>query len=1394
MLLAALMVGWRHAMPPVTAQAQTAPGGFVVETVVPNLTTPTAIAFAPDGRMFIALKSGVVRIFSNNQLLPTPFIDISDQVNNRIDRGLIGLAVHPQFPQQPYVYLFFTHDPPGVAPDGDGARVSRLMRVTADAANSNVASAAPNARVILLGNNSTFANVGDTSSYTNYALVACNDAAGRPIPDCIPSDGGTHSAGSLTFDKDGALIASHGDGSHWTGVDPRSLRAQDLDSPAGKVLRIDPLTGAGYPNNPFFDGNPNSMRSKVLNYGFRNPFRIELHPETDQLYVGEVGWGEWEEINSGRGKNFGWPCYEGDNALSRIQLSYAYSPDTQARCDALFQQGPAAVVAPLYAYDHNAGGAAVQAGEIYSGSVYPAAYRGALFIQDYSRNWIKYLTFDANGAATAHDFISNAADGGGPVDMASGPDTNLYYVTLNFTEGGSEVRRIRYVGAGNQPPIARASATPTNGVTPLTVAFSSEGSADPDGQPLTYVWNFGNGQFSVERSPTFTFNTAGTYEVELTVTDSEGASRLRRLTIVAGSRAPELTIIAPTANTRYNAGGTIAFSGSASDPEEGNLSNAINWEVVLHHNEHAHPNYAAFTGASGSFVIPDHGNNVWVELCASIKDSTNLGLQRCVPLTPNVVQYTITSNPPEAVITFDGVARTTPYTVTTIVGSSQLVVAPPQQLGFSFVSWSDGGANSHAITIGSANATLSVNYNAPPPVACPQTGSITREVWDGLGLTTVAAFAASARYQTPPSRSAPLPNLEAPLNDSDNYGARVRGYICPPYTGSYKFWIASDDGSELKLSPNSAPAGAVRIAYTDYGSDPRDWDQGPTQQSQPLNLTAGVPYFIEVLHVDNTGGDHLAVAWEGPGIARQVIDGKYVVPFNANLATPTPTAAPTQTSTPLPTATQTATATPVPATPTKTNTPLPPATHTATATPVPATPTKTNTPLPPATHTATATPVPATPTKTNTPLPTVTLTPGPSATQTATPTPGPTATNTATPTPGPTATNTATPQPAATSTLAPTATPSGMIVGEAERFALFAPMQLAADVNASNGQFIQTATGASAGCTPELTTGWATFAFNIGAPGTYKIWARTIAPHTGADSFCMKIDGQPVSTWTVPNSTAWAWNTVGGLNTVFASGPHTLRIRYRELRAKLDKVVITSDAAFVPTGLGPAEPSAATATPPVTPAPDATLTATPVPAATATLAATPTSNPVATATRTPTVLPVATATLAATVTPNPAATATPSPLATATPGVPGTHWIEAESGSPTAPLVVANDSAAWGGQYIWAAPGSTASSNCVAGGVGWATYTVNLSSAGTYTLWGRAIAPTVASDSLCLQFDNGTVLTWSLANSSAWHWSKPSAASYTLSAGAHTIRIRYRETGAKLDRLVLTNNLGLVPQ
>jgi len=122
-----------------------------------------------------------------------------------------------------------------------------------------------------------------------------------------------------------------------------------LDSLNGEVLRIDAITGAGLPDNPFYDAaNPGRNRSKVWAYGLRNPFRLTVNPVSGEACIGDVGWNTWEEIDIGKGANFGWPCYEG-GVLGGNEGGVTTS----------LQIGL---------------GAAANAGAVYNGTAYPAKY------------------------------------------------------------------------------------------------------------------------------------------------------------------------------------------------------------------------------------------------------------------------------------------------------------------------------------------------------------------------------------------------------------------------------------------------------------------------------------------------------------------------------------------------------------------------------------------------------------------------------------------------------------------------------------------------------------------------------------------------------------------------------------------------------------------------------------------------------------------------------------------------------------------------------------------------------------------------------------------------------------------------------------------------------------
>ncbi len=558
---------------------------------------PVGLAWSPDGDMFILQRDGVVRVFAGGQLLPAPFLDFSAKVNTYLDRGMLGIALHPDFEHNGYVYLTYVHEPLGNTSDA-GPKLARLVRVTADPANHHVA--LPGSEVVLIGD--------------------------------LPSSYPAHSIGAVRFAPDGTLFLGNGDGAAPQRSQAGSLEALSLDSYRGKLLRVN-ADGAAPGDNPFDDGT-NSIRSKVWAYGLRNPFRFALHPTTGEPFIGDVGWDTWEEIDHGPpGSNFGWPCYEGPDPQE------FYSVDFPSTCALV---PPSSIIAPAFTYSHGdrppvpgaiVAGDSVTAGTFYTGEAYPSTYAGNFFFADYVAGWLMRMELDPGGDVSGVEPFADGLDG--PVAIEMGPDGLLYYAS--FVSG--EIRRIRHLG-----PTAVASASPAHGFSPLSVAFSSSGSAPGPGG--SYLWEFDDGATSTAPNPSHTYvsGTVKTYDARLTVTDASARSSTAHVAITINSVPPTPQISSPPSGSSVLPGEIVGFSGSAFDPEDGGLSRSkLTWTIVLHHDAHVHTVVTAAGVYQGSFQAEYHGTgSYFYEIELRAVDSSGLAsvVTRTVSLLPDTMAPT----------------------------------------------------------------------------------------------------------------------------------------------------------------------------------------------------------------------------------------------------------------------------------------------------------------------------------------------------------------------------------------------------------------------------------------------------------------------------------------------------------------------------------------------------------------------------------------------------------------------------------------------------------------------------------------------------------------------------------------------------------------------------------
>ena len=381
----------------------------------------------------ISDQDGRVHVMHDGTIRPQPFADLRPWVNGTRDRGLLALAVDPAWPRRPYVYALHTYDPPQTAtntaldgPDKNGNRAGRVVRLTADPATLV---AQPGQGEVIVGKRSIWANI--SSPDRDSTGDASVPASGTPdhngyVDDFIATDSQSHSVGDLQFGLDGALYVSLGDATSYGMTDPRTAYVQDLNTLRGKVLRVDPDTGLGLADNPFYTGDGDDNASRVYALGLRNPFTMARRPSDGDLFVGDVGWYTREEINvidvaGGGGENFGWPWYEG------TQKTPGYR-NLAAAEDFYRDGGEGVLTGPAYDRSHADGARAFVAGDFIDADAanFPQRFRDQLLFTDWQSGRIEALIVDADGTATVETVLTGV---GRISTMARGADGWVYYAT-----------------------------------------------------------------------------------------------------------------------------------------------------------------------------------------------------------------------------------------------------------------------------------------------------------------------------------------------------------------------------------------------------------------------------------------------------------------------------------------------------------------------------------------------------------------------------------------------------------------------------------------------------------------------------------------------------------------------------------------------------------------------------------------------------------------------------------------------------------------------------------------------------------------------------------------------------------------------------------------------------
>ena len=818
-------------------------GGFIDTKVVTGLSLPTDMAFLPDGRMLVLQKSGEVIIVDDPSVANSTkaiYMDLSAEIENSREAGLLNIEVDPNFDENGYFYLLYTD----LAEQR--TTVSRFTHQENDGGATSTAD--PSDKTVLWREYDTYSQKDHQGGGMAIAY--------EPIDADDPSPYKMYITIGEEFEGE---------------------NAQDLTHDDGKVHRINLTDGSVPTDNPYYDPvaaaaytpgvntqtsistsaenlalDPEGVMTTIFSYGLRNPFRAEYDQESGTLWIGEVGGnGRYatEDIHiAAPGANHGWPGDEG----------YLLDPNDPGN--------------PIYSYIHASApgqdqlpsygdsGSSVSGGVVYRGDQFPDEYRGVYFYGDWVRNWIRYLEIDYSSGEpvlVSDNHFKNAS--GQVLTFAEAPDGTLYYITTfqtgNIFNFEGAVNRLEYSSTNKAPggtgiildPGENSSLT-----APYTVTFETD-AFDPDGDAISYLWSFGDGPdidgdgigdgaTSTEQNPSYTYTAEGQYTVELIVTDANGAQTVYNPVVITVGNAPEVTIDTPTDGQTFRAGDVITFTGSAFDLEDGVLSGAdVFWSVNLAHNEHFHPEIAAVENVPGGiqFEIPsighDYYESVGYQISLTAIDSSGLSTTRTITIMPeeSVTTYDMPDVPGYS-FTIDSITYTGDQTRDNLIGFHHTVSVKDSYIsgGFQwdFSHWEDDTSladTTRIYIVSETDSTLRPVYVQGAPVG--PVDAVADDVIvavSDLGGNTVTVLGNALANDTNPTGD--------PFSVVGVDGYKITGAPTSDNTldgGGYFGWVWGSNGGQFRLRSD----GTVEF---------RDRDLQFAALSEGQSVTTSISYTI----------------------------------------------------------------------------------------------------------------------------------------------------------------------------------------------------------------------------------------------------------------------------------------------------------------------------------------------------------------------------------------------------------------------------------------------------------------------------------------------------------------------------------------------------------------------